>query len=66
MEHIVGMKMTVFWDAALCSLVEVYWCFRGACAAFIIRVISKLCKDPHVLFTKLHGAATQKKAAVRT
>jgi hypothetical protein len=19
------------WDAALCSLVEVYWCFRGAC-----------------------------------
>jgi hypothetical protein len=25
------MMMTVFWDVAPCSLVEVYWCFRGAC-----------------------------------
>jgi hypothetical protein len=26
----VFMKMTVFWDIALSSLVEVYLCFRGA------------------------------------
>jgi hypothetical protein len=26
-----GMKMTVFWDAAPCNLVEVYRRFRGAC-----------------------------------
>jgi hypothetical protein len=25
------MKMAVFWDVALCSLVEVYQCFWGAC-----------------------------------
>jgi hypothetical protein len=25
------MKMAVFWVVALCSLVEVYQCFRGAC-----------------------------------
>jgi hypothetical protein len=25
-----GMKMTVFWDVALCSLVEINWCFKGA------------------------------------
>jgi hypothetical protein len=25
------MKMAVFWDVALCSLVEVYRRFRGAC-----------------------------------
>jgi hypothetical protein len=24
------MNMTVFWDAALCNLVGVYQCFRGA------------------------------------
>jgi hypothetical protein len=24
------MKMTVLWDVAPCSLVEVYWCFKGA------------------------------------
>jgi hypothetical protein len=27
-----SMKMTVFWDVALCSLVEIYWCFRWATA----------------------------------
>jgi hypothetical protein len=26
------MKMTVFWDVAPCSLIEVYWCCRGACS----------------------------------
>jgi hypothetical protein len=26
-----SMKMTVFWDVTLCSLVEVYRRFRGAC-----------------------------------
>jgi hypothetical protein len=26
-----SMKMTVFWDIAPCSLVEVYRRFRGAC-----------------------------------
>jgi hypothetical protein len=26
-----SMKTTVFWDIVLCSLVEVYWRFRGAC-----------------------------------
>jgi hypothetical protein len=25
------MKMAVFWVVALCSLVEVYWHFRGCC-----------------------------------
>jgi hypothetical protein len=25
------MKMAVFWVLAQCCLVEVYWCFRGAC-----------------------------------
>jgi hypothetical protein len=25
------LKMIVFWVIALCSLVDVYWCFRGAC-----------------------------------
>jgi hypothetical protein len=25
-----SMKITVFWDVALCSLVEIDWCFRGA------------------------------------
>jgi hypothetical protein len=28
---VVGLKMTVFWDIVLCSLVEVYRCFRGVC-----------------------------------
>jgi hypothetical protein len=23
--------MAVYWDAARCSLVEIYWCFRGYC-----------------------------------
>jgi hypothetical protein len=26
-----SMKMAVFWVVALCSLVEVYQCFRGVC-----------------------------------
>jgi hypothetical protein len=26
-----SLKMSVFWAVALCSLVEVYQCFRGAC-----------------------------------
>jgi hypothetical protein len=26
-----SMKMTVFWVVASCSLVDVYWHFRGAC-----------------------------------
>jgi hypothetical protein len=26
----VVMKTTLFWDVAVCSLVEVYWCFRGS------------------------------------
>jgi hypothetical protein len=26
------LKMTVFWDIAPCSLVEVNWCFRGLCS----------------------------------
>jgi hypothetical protein len=25
------MKMAIFWVVVLCSLVEVYWCFIGAC-----------------------------------
>jgi hypothetical protein len=25
------MNVTVFWNVALCSLVEVYQCFRGSC-----------------------------------
>jgi hypothetical protein len=28
---VVSMKITVFWDVALCSLVEVYKHFRDAC-----------------------------------
>jgi hypothetical protein len=27
---VVSMKMTVFWVVVTCSLVEVYWCFRGS------------------------------------
>jgi hypothetical protein len=27
----VSTKMAVFWVVALCSLVEVYQCFRGPC-----------------------------------
>jgi hypothetical protein len=27
---VASMKMTVFWDAAPCSLIETDWCFRGA------------------------------------
>jgi hypothetical protein len=26
-----SMKMAVIWVVAMCSLVEVYQCFRGAC-----------------------------------
>jgi hypothetical protein len=26
-----NMKHAVFWDVALCSLVEVYWCFSKTC-----------------------------------
>jgi hypothetical protein len=26
---VVAMKITVFWDMGLCSLVEAYCCFRG-------------------------------------
>jgi hypothetical protein len=28
------LKMAVFWVVAPCSLVEVYWCFRGACCLY--------------------------------
>jgi hypothetical protein len=28
------LKMTVFWDAAPCSLVEIYLCFIGACLLY--------------------------------
>jgi hypothetical protein len=27
---VVSMKMAIFWVVALCTLVKVYWCFRGA------------------------------------
>jgi hypothetical protein len=27
---VAGMKMTIFWDVVLCSLVEIDQCFRGA------------------------------------
>jgi hypothetical protein len=30
------IKMTVFWDAAPCSLLEVYRRFRGACCAIAL------------------------------
>jgi hypothetical protein len=36
---VVGMKMTVFWVVAPCSLVEIYQCFRNLSAS-IIRVMS--------------------------
>jgi hypothetical protein len=41
------LKKTVFWDAALCSLVEVYRRFRGACWLH------------HQSDTALHGATSQ-------
>jgi hypothetical protein len=28
---VAGKKMAVFWVVALCSLVEIYHCFRGIC-----------------------------------
>jgi hypothetical protein len=52
------MKITVFWVVAPCSLVEVYWRYRGACCF-------------HNQGDRLHSATTQKTAiftlaAVRT
>jgi hypothetical protein len=44
-----SMKKTVFWDVAPCSLVEVFWRFRGAC-----------CLHHQGDSTRLHGARSQK------
>jgi hypothetical protein len=44
-----SMKMTVFWDVKLCSLVEVYWCFMTPiqCISliflFCILILSSYC-----------------------
>jgi hypothetical protein len=43
---LVYMKMLVFWVVAPCSLVEVYWCFRGTCCLWNV---SKLLPDYMVL-----------------
>jgi hypothetical protein len=31
---VASMKMDVFWVVAPCSLVEIYWRFRGACCLY--------------------------------
>jgi hypothetical protein len=33
-KHKECMKVIVFWDVVLCSLVEVHWHFRGACCLY--------------------------------
>jgi hypothetical protein len=43
-----GMKITVFWDAASCSLAEVYRRFRGS-----------FCRHHHCDNARLHDAKTQ-------
>jgi hypothetical protein len=48
---VASMKMTVFWNVALCSLVEVYRCFRGACC---------LHHQAYCPSTRLHGTTSQK------
>jgi hypothetical protein len=37
-----SMKMTVFWDVAPCTLVEIYWCFRGACCLHLIALMMEV------------------------
>jgi hypothetical protein len=36
---VAGMKMAIFWVIALCSLVEVYQCFSGACCLHIALIL---------------------------
>jgi hypothetical protein len=43
------VKMTVFWDVVLCSVVEVYYCFRGA-----------YCLHHQGTDYRLHSATSQK------
>jgi hypothetical protein len=52
-----GMKMTVFWDVATCSLVAVYRRFRGAC-------ISHHCRPDNggSMHIRPHVAPSQKTA----
>jgi hypothetical protein len=62
-----NMKMTVFWDVAQCSLVEVYRRFRGACClhhqallilyAFITSLMSTKCPSQIEFYNHAHAYA---------
>jgi hypothetical protein len=45
-----SMKLAVFWDAALCSLVDIVLCFKELTASVIALMIS----------TRLYGARSHK------
>jgi hypothetical protein len=51
-----SMKMTVFWDAAPCSLVEVCQRFREVLAAYIIGAISNSWLDYNPEYFHLHDS----------
>jgi hypothetical protein len=38
---VVAMKVIVMWDVLPCSLVEVYWCFRGLCVVCTARAVRR-------------------------
>jgi hypothetical protein len=69
------MKMAVFWVVAPCSLVEVYWHFRGACCLYHCSLLWWWRQQAPLKWqqtsTRLHSATAQKEAifiltAVRT
>jgi hypothetical protein len=60
-----GRKMTVFWDVAPCSLIEIDWHFRRA--NFIIRAIIDLIMDAFETSVNFfHGATSQKTVFFKT
>jgi hypothetical protein len=44
LQHFIGLKMTVFWDVAVCSLVEVKQHFRGVTASIIRALLREAVK----------------------
>jgi hypothetical protein len=58
---VAAVKMAVFWNFALCSLIEIGQRFRGA-AASIIRALITLMIAPlkcHSISMRLRGATSQ-------
>jgi hypothetical protein len=63
-QNFTSVKMAVFWDVVLCSLVDIYWCFRGA---YSLRHQGQWWQHEVPLkhrsvSTRLHGAVSQKTA----